>query len=211
MKKPTGKLLFAYQSIANLETKLATAQAEARELREKLGRVEETVGLVMRLAEQEALRRSGPKRTEAFAQVKALYDALSQPAAQEADLPLMARRPWMLDGADYFVVHGDMALEVKSFQGQAPYYDDDGSLYVVGDTVPRDEVGAPNLPDGIYRIADTDENDLKVVERTADMPACAEYRYRLSSHAGWKHADTYDRAVGYGWQRIEDYQHGQEG
>lgn len=90
--------------------------------------------------------------------------------------PLMARRSWMRRDTDRFVVHGDFCLEVESFRGKAPHYEADGSLIVIGDSAVCDQVDAEAQPDGIYRIADTDERGLPVIERTADMPKRAKYR-----------------------------------
>ena len=98
---------------------------------------------------------------------------------ERESLPLMARREWMRRDTDYFVVHGDFCLEIKALNGRAPYFDESGELVVcaeAGDSIERDQVDAEAQPDGIYRIADTDEHGFKVIPRTADMPEGAKYR-----------------------------------
>lgn len=130
---------------------------------------------------------------------------IKQPPEHES-LPLMARRSWMRRDTDYFVVHGDFCLEVESFRGKAPHYEADGSLIVIGDSAVCDQVDAEAQPDGIYRIADTDEHGLPVVERTADMPEDVTHM-TLHTRRFFRAGELRARSVegDEGLLRIEDY------
>src|SRR5690606_29272888 len=136
--------------------------------------------------------------------------ALSQPAEQHdplavsdhcgerESLPLMARRPRHKD-------------------------DDLGELYENGKRLCTIS-GEPPLREPmpgfvLYRIADTDEHGLPVVERTADMPE--DVTYQAIDNAGrvicygYSPPTETELALGWNWQRIEDFnehtQRGQEG
>lgn len=124
--------------------------------------------------------------------IAALSQPAEQPAAQEADLPLMARQEWMGDAIGAMREEPDHVWQF--------YYEKDQSLML--------QEASEGLE--VYRIADTDEHGLPVIERTADMPEWAKYRingerYQMESAVM---PSTYFEQD---WQRIEDYRHGQEG
>lgn len=195
VERAADQHLSGYRELAR---RVADAENVADGLRDELARVRE-LAAKWRAAPQD------PDEPLLAIAADELEAAISQ--AGES-LPLMARREWMCRDTDYFVVHGDFCLEVESFRGKAPRYAADGSLIVIGDSAVCDQVDAEAQPDGIYRIADTDEHGLPVIERTADMPKRAKYRIALgcgmviyqSELEGVGFVDTISRR-----ERIEDY------
>lgn len=109
--------------------------------------------------------------------------------AERESLPLMAAREWTQGAKLFCVAPGNSPIAVHG-----------------GDDV---------APAGYecFRVADTDEHGLPVIERTADMPGWAKYRYRWMNAGSLTFTDEY-RPTGsrLGWRRIEDYnERGQEG
>jgi rubrerythrin len=101
----------------------------------------------------------------------------------QAKLPLMARREWMP------LYHGDMFATIDRQMGQPIVSFDEGEL-------PADKP--------TYRIADTDEHGLPVIEREPGMPKSAKYRWRMKD-GWWNYCQAHCPEEGLEWQRIEDF------
>lgn len=121
-----------------------------------------------------------------------------QPAERES-LPLMARREWMPNGAV-------LAGWVKGYC----FFYDGHSGFAIGRRNIWDGTGDDKLS---YRIADTDEHGLPVVEREAGMPLGAKYRWWHTAESEWVYESAWFALCTTEQQRIEDFnaQREQEG
>lgn len=206
-------------SLSRIVEQRDAAQAEARNWkriaedathveREELTRVREIVSGMREYADSCDHPSEASKRNAVEYWLAQLEDALSQ-AAERESLPLMARRSWMRRDTDYCVVHGDFCLEIKALNGRAPYFDESGELVVcaeAGDSIERDQVDAEAQPDGIYRIADTDEHGLPVIPREPGMREGARYRGWTESTQRWSYYTRYIKRHAHDrFERIEDY------
>lgn len=106
------------------------------------------------------------------------------------NLPLMARQEWM----------GDAIGAMREDPGRHDwefYYEGNQSLML--------QEASEGLE--VYRIADTDEHGLSVVERTADMPEGAKYRGWTERTRDWTYYVCFiEKHAHNRFERIEDYQ-----
>lgn len=177
--------------IERLTAERDAAQAEARNWkriaedathveREELTRVREIVSGMREYADSCDHPSEASKRNAVEYWLAQLEDALSQ-AAERESLPLMARREWMLKGAQY------------------AYRDRDSAWFQSVDKPGR-------AWEFCYRIADTDEHGLPVIPREPGMREGARYRGWTENTQRWSYYTRYIKRHAHDrFERIEDY------
>ena len=149
-------------------------------------------------------------------------NALSQPAAERESLPLIARRDWMPEWANYVAWDGDGGCWLYKRQPSMDrdewwedYLPDEKD--VEQDTYSRaDQLGRMHVGDwreSLHRVVDTDEHGLPVIPRTADMPEGAQYRGWTERTRDWTYYVCFiEKHAHNRFEHIEDYnERGHEG